>query len=198
MIKTLQQQLTKSFKADQHEWNGKGHIYVSVNSTIERLNSLIDAAGDPVPWDFQSKHFSTAISPTKTRNGKDQYDAFCVGELSIGNLGIRMGTGADSNADLDTASKSSQAYALRKGGNYFGVAMYLLMNPKEEDALVKHLVNNDPDDVDAMKEAVVLLLKIRKLDVSAANLMAEFGVTLEQLKDDSEVWVKILKSENRI
>lgn len=198
----LYKQCYKAFRADEHEHNGKGHIYVSVNSTIQRLNELQIQTDsnfwEPADWSFQSKHFTTAISPTQTRNGKDQYDAFCVGELTIPGLGTRMGTGADTNADLDTASKSSQAYALRKAGNQFGIAHYLLMNPKEEDALVKHLVASDEDDVAAMQLGVTMLMDIRKIDVSAANIVSTFGVTLDDLKTDSEVWLKILKGENRI
>lgn len=197
MIETLQQQLTKSFRADEHEWNGKGHIYVNVNATIQRLNELNDV-GQPAFWSFTSSHFSSSVSPTVTKAGKAQYDSFVVGELRIADLGSRMGTGADTNMDLDTSAKSAQAYALRKAANQFGVAMYLLRNPKEEELLVKHLMNNDPDDNDAMKEAVVMLLGIRKLEVSATNIVKEFGVTLESLKNDKEVWLNILKSENRL
>lgn len=182
----------KAFRSDEHEWNGKKHIYVNVNATIQRLNEL------GVPWSFESKHFNSQVSPNTTNAGKTQYDSFCVGELTIEGLGKRMGTGADTNMDLDTSAKSAQAYSLRKAANQFGVAMYLLRNPKKEEALVKFLENNDPDDSDAMKEAVVMLMEIRKLDVSAANIVSEFDVDLEQLKTDSEVWVKILKSENRI
>lgn len=204
MIESLQKQLSKAFKADQHEWNGKGHIYVNVNSTIERLNSLVDIDGWPVPWSFGNKHFSTAISPTRTKptpafpDGKAQYDAFCVGELTIGALGTRMGTGADTNVDLDTASKSSQAYSLRKGANYFGVAMYLLTNPQQESDLVKYLNSSDVDDSEAMKAAVLMVMEIRKIEVSAVNLCNEFNIDIERFKTDGEVWKDILVQENRI
>lgn len=197
-MKTLYEQLHKAFRADEHEWNNKKHIYVNVNATIQRLNELKDVAADPIGWSFESKHFSHSVNSKQTSTSKDQYNAFCVGELTIPDLGTRMGTGADTNADLDTASKSAQAYALRKAANQFGVAMYLLRNPGEEDELVKHLVNNDPDDSDAMKEGVIKLMAIRGIEVSAANLVDTFGVSLDNVKNDSEIFRKILQKENRI
>ncbi len=218
----LYDQLKKAFKADEHEFNFQGHIYVSVNATIERLNELLVvenewdmrirlgiAPGAPLPpnaerilipsrWDWSSEHFSHSLNPVETRGGKPQYDCFTVGELSIEGLGTRMGSGADTNADLDTAAKSSQAYAMRKAGNQFGLAMYLLRNPAKEAELVKFLVNADQDDPVAMKQAVTMLMDIRKLDPTAANLLSEFNVTLQDIKDDSETFLKILQKENRI
>lgn len=191
-MKELYSRCSKAFRADEHEFNFQGHIYVNVNATIRRLNEL------EVTWSFQSKHFSHEVSPTLTNSDKNQYDCFAVGELTIGDLGTRLGTGADTNADLDTAAKSAQAYAIRKAANQFGIAMYLLQNPKEESELVKYLLKADADNTEDMKEAVIRLMRIRKIDPSAANLVTEFGVSLEELKDDPEIFYKILHKENRL
>lgn len=182
----LYKQCYKAFRADEHEWLQKKYIYVTVNSTIQRLNELSTA------WDLRYMNSGLEIQLPKN------YLAHCSAELTIPGLGTRMGSGAASIPDPDNAFKAAQAYALRKAANQFGVAHYLLMNPEEESDLVKHLLNNDPDDGDAMKQAVVMLMGIRKLEVSAANIVSTFDVDLEQLKTDSEVWTKILKQENRI
>lgn len=182
----LYKQCYKAFRADEHEWLQNKFIYVTVNSTIQRLNELSEM------WDLRYMNSGLELQPPKN------YLAHCSAELTIPGLGTRMGNGAASLGDPDNAFKSAQAYALRKAANQFGVAHYLLMNPNEESDLVKHLLAHDPDDAEAMKQGVIMLMGIRDKEVSAANLVAEFNISLEQLKTDSEVWQKILRGENRI
>lgn len=192
----LYKQCYKAFRADEHEWLQNKYIYVTVNSTIQRLNELYDGAGYSIGWSLT--HKDSSLVETVDNKGRPSYLTTCSAELTIPGLGTRMGSGAATNGDPDNSFKAAQAYALRKAGNQFGVTHYLLMNPEAESNLVKHLLNNDPDDTEAMKEAVVMLMKIRNLEVSAANLVQEFDIDLEQLKTDSEVWRKILVGENRI
>lgn len=180
----------KAFRADEHEWLQNKFIYVTINSTIQRLN---EACPD---WSLQQKHFNMVLNPSKGKNG--EYESVMVAELSIPNMGTRMGTGAASNFDPDNSAKSAQAYALRKAANQFGVAHYLLMNPENESDLVKYLLANDWDDREAMKQACTMLLDIRKVEVSADGFINTFDVTLDELKNDEEIFKKILKQENRI
>lgn len=221
----LYKQCHKAFKAEEHEWLQNKFIYVTVNSTIQRLNELVlggplkevygfgekvdndpsriptfERLTTPVQWSLE--HSNSSLVPYDVTNSsgvvKTNFLSHCAVELTIPGLGTRMGSGADSSFDPDNAAKSAQAYALRKAANQFGVAHYLLMNPEKESDLVKHLLASDIDDEVAMKTGVVMLMEIRKLDVSTANLQAEFKVSLEDIKGDVEIFKKILQQENRI
>lgn len=215
---SLYKQCYKAFRADEHEWLQNKFIYVTINSTIQRLNELVvpeesyqynnrTGSNGPIPptvqrmlvpveWGLEYK--DATFTSYLDAKGKPAFLASCHAELEIPGLGIRMGSGADSSFDPDNAVKSAQAYCLRKAANQFGIAHYLLMNPEKESDLVKQLKNNDPDDDEEMKKAVVMLLDIRKLEPSLENLVGEFGVTVDQVKNDTEIFKKILKQENRI
>lgn len=122
--------LAAEFEADEHEYV-QGMIYIGINPTIRRLNAW--SAEYNQPWDFELQ--DPVIENTGKMTGgnkpKPIYRATVVGSLTLGGygdgrLGTRDGSGSAESFDMDTAVKSAQAYALRKAGNLFGVAGYLL------------------------------------------------------------------------
>lgn len=120
--------LAAEFEADEHEYV-EGLIYIGINPTIRRLNAW--SAEFDQPWDFALQTPMIENTGKSTKSGKPIYRATVVGSLSLGgyfvsSLGTRDGSGSAESFDMDTAVKSAQAYALRKAGNLFGVAGYLL------------------------------------------------------------------------
>lgn len=146
----------RPFKYHELQKNFKGHLYASIQATQARLNDL------GVPWDLT--HNSLVVERYQAINKKNEtvtnYDAFCSVQLTIEGLGTRMGTGADTNQDCDTATKSALAYALRKAGNQFGIAWYITNKPAEEVALWSFLNNADLTDLSDLKEAVKMVMKL--------------------------------------
>lgn len=153
---TLLDHCNKPFRYYELQKNFKGHLYASVQATQARLNDL------GVPWNLT--HNSLVVERYQWVNAKGKevtnYDAYCSVQLEIESLGSRCGTGADTNQDPDTATKSALAYALRKAGNQFGIAWYITNKPAEEVALWEFLSGADLTDLTTVKKAVKMVADI--------------------------------------
>lgn len=151
---TLLDQCHRPFKYWQHEFLQGKFIYVRVQDTVLRLNSL------GVPWSFDQGPVEITESPLKTKNGSVQWDAVTYGQLSIEGMGSRGAPGASTNTDKDNASKAAHSFALRKAASLFGVSHYLMQHPKEETDLVNFLNNADLTDLSDLKKAVKMCADI--------------------------------------
>lgn len=167
----------RPFKYYEHEFNQQKHIYVKIQNTVLRLNSL------GVPWDFTVNSVSVVDNPAKTSTNKSQYDAVVSAQLHIEGLGNRGAVGADTNFDKDNAVKSAASYALRKAGSLFGISHYLMVSPKENSALVNFLNNADLTDLSDLKKAVAHVAGIDGM--SALELLQKYGVTKDNVTVDS-------------
>jgi hypothetical protein len=95
----------------------------------------------------------------RTTNDKAQYGFWCHGTLEINVDGVwvrRDGSGADINVEPDTAAKSAQAYALRKAGNYFNLARYL-MKKSERDMIGLQKQYLSSGDIGVLKQMAQIL-----------------------------------------
>lgn len=144
----------RPFKWWEHEHNPQGHIYIKIQSTVQRLNSL------GVPWNLIQGTPTMSLNSKKTSSGKDQYDVVVAVQLEIEGLGSRGASGGDTNFDPDNAVKSAGSYALRKAGSLFGINHYLMLHPKEESAFVNHMASADLTDIADVKKAVALVADI--------------------------------------
>lgn len=152
--------LSRYFLPEEHEWNEQRHVYVGVPHTIRRLNE----AG---PWSFTLSKSEVLPTGKTTRSGKDIFRCDVIGELFIDDLGERSGSGSDESHDVDTAMKSAQAYALRKAGNLFGIALYLW-----DDAGQKYA--EDPSNLDNLKQIVFTHARRGGFRGYTADELAEF------------------------
>lgn len=190
-FKNLSEMCHRPFRYWELQKNFKGHLYASIQATQARLNNL------GVPWDLT--HNSLVVERYQALNKKNEtvtnYDAFCSVQLHIEGLGTRMGTGADTNQDCDTATKSALAYALRKAGNQFGIAWYITNKPAEEVALWSFLIDADLTDLDDLKEVVRMCAKID--DKTPVEWLGERVGTETIIYDEAKL-TEILRVEGRI
>lgn len=142
------------FKYYEHEFLQGKYIYVRIQSTVLRLNSL------GVPWSFDQGPVEITESASKTGQGKVQYDAVTYGQLSIEGMGSRGAPGASTNTDKDNAAKAAHSFALRKAGSLFGVSQYLMVNPAAETEFVNFMNSADLGDLNTLKKAVKLASEI--------------------------------------
>lgn len=158
----------RPFKYWEHEFNPQGHIYIKIQSTVQRLNSL------GVPWNLIQHPPVMGLNSQKTKTGKDQYDVICAVQLEIEGLGSRGASGGDTNFDPDNAVKSAGSYALRKAGSLFGISHYLMVNPKDNVALVNFLSNADLENITDLTKAVKLAAKIEGVEPTRDGINSKF------------------------
>lgn len=144
----------KPFPWYSHEFLQGKYIYVRVQDTVLRLNSL------GVPWSFDQGPVEITESPHKTKNGGIQWDAVTHGQLMIQNMGSRGAPGASTSTDKDNASKAAHSFSLRKAASLFGISHYLMLNPDKETDFVNHMANADLTDLNDVKKAVALVADI--------------------------------------
>lgn len=181
--------LEAEFEPDEHKYEQGGNLYVGIDPTIRRLNEFQKKFD--VDWHFdikQSTHTSENVPETK--NGKPQYLATVTCSLTIGDyncgLGTRDGEGAAINFDPDTAKKSAQAYALRKAGNQFGIALYL-KSVEDRESMEQQM--RDAGEVTALKSQLIDVAELNGVvfeDDPSKNLLmvaAHFKVLPADLKD---------------
>lgn len=148
----------KPFKWWEHEFNPQGHIYVKIQNTHLRLNSL------GVPWHWNVDNVTVVDNHELTRSGKKQYDAVVWGHLTIEGLGTRGAPAANTNFDKDNAVKGADSYATRKAGSKFGISHYLMVNPQAESNFVKFMETANLADLPTAKKAVKLVADIAGVD----------------------------------
>lgn len=180
--------LSAEFHPDDHEWNEANHIYIGITPTIQRLNDF--SAEFDVAWDWIIQEPKIEDTGKLTRTEKPIYRATVVGMLTIGTydcgLGTRSGPGSDENFDMDTAIKSAQAYALRKAGNLFGVAAYLLSEDTRNDMI--NLIDNQGEIV-ALKDRLITSAELNGLEftddpgLNAALVAGHYNVLVSDLSD---------------
>lgn len=151
---TLLDQCHKPFKYWQHEFLQGKFIYVRVQDTVLRLNSL------GVPWSFDQGPVEIVENPVKTKNGSTQYDAVTYGQLSIEGMGSRGAPGASTNTDKDNAAKAAHSFALRKASSLFGISHYLMQHPQAETEFVNFMNDADMTIMADLKKAVSMCAKI--------------------------------------
>lgn len=178
----------KPFKYHEHEFLQGRFIYVRIQSTVQRLNSL------GVPWDFVQAPVEIAENPKKTSNGGTQWDAVTHGQLTIQGLGSRGAPGASTSTDKDNASKAAHSFALRKAASLFGISHYLMVNPDAESDFVNFMNSADLTDLTTLKKAVKKVADIA--DTTPAELLGKHGV----LKDGYSAYdlTDVLRNEGRI
>lgn len=188
--KALLEACHKPFAYYDHEFNPQGHIYIKIQSTVLRLNSL------GVPWDWIVTSETIVDNPNKTRQGKDQYDAVVRGQLVIEGLGSRGANGAGTNFDKDNVVKAAGSYALRKAGSLFGISHYLMVRPQENSDLVKHLTGMDMTDLKELKKAVILMAQADGAEPTLAGIKGYYGIKAEI--SSVEGIINLLTREGRI
>lgn len=132
------------FKYYEHEFLQGKYIYIRIQATVQRLNSL------GVPWSFEQGpvEFTEKFAHTH-------------GQLMIQNMGTRGAPGAAAlHGDADNAAKAAHSFALRKAASLFGVSHYLMQHPKEETAFVNFMNSADLNDVTDLKRSVKLIADI--------------------------------------
>lgn len=103
----------KTGEVKQRTQGGRKLDYISIDSTIRRLNEVLG-----VEW---STDFIGSPSLVDTGSGY-----LATVSLSLNALGkSAVGVGADKATDPDKALKTALAEALKKAGHQFGVGLYL-------------------------------------------------------------------------
>lgn len=168
---TLLNKCKKPFPWDAHEFLQGKFIYVRIQDTVIRLNSL------GVPWDFiQGRVEYTEEIVEKEGKKTKWYTAATEGQLTIEGLGSRGAPGAARGTDQDNAGKSAHSFALRKAGSLFGISHYLMVSPKEWSDFVNFMANADLDTEEDLKKAVLMSAKIDGTD--PRSWMAGHGVDI--------------------
>jgi hypothetical protein len=161
---TLLDACHKPFKWHSHEFLQGKFIYVRVQDTVLRLNSL------GVPWSFDQGPVEITENPARTKpskfapEGNIQYDAVTYGQLSIEGMGSRGAPGASTSTDKDNASKAAHSLALRKAASLFGVSHYLMQNPNDNAEFVNFMANANLDDLTDIKKAVKMAADLEGID----------------------------------
>jgi len=180
--------LEAEFEPEEHKYEQGGNLYVGIDPTIRRLNSFQKQF--ECDWHFNITESRIEDAQIPTKNGKPQFRATITATLTIGDynlgLGSRDGTGSAINFDSDTAIKSAQAYALRKAGNLFGIALYL---KDEDDRTEMEQQMRDQGEITALKDRLGEVAELNDVEFTDninenAQRMADFlGVKVDDLKD---------------
>lgn len=107
--------------------------YISIDDTINRFNEVlgvdwsVEALGPPM-WEYRDGNHQVIVNIRLDAMGKTAY-----------------GVGAGENSDLDNASKTALAEAIKKAGHQFGVGLYLWDENKRE-AIAKSRRNDGKEE----------------------------------------------------
>lgn len=183
-MKELIKFLSAEFHPDDHEYNEQKHIYIGITPTINRLNEW--SAKFDLTWDWIIDSPVIEDTGKVTKSGKAIYRATISGTLTLEGMGTRAGPGSAESFDMDTAVKSAQAYALRKAGNLFGVAAYLLAEDTR-NAMLEQIDNQG--EIVALKSQLVDSAEISGIEftddaaTNAALVAAHYNVLVSELSD---------------
>lgn len=150
---------------------GRKLDYISIDSTIRRLNDVLGAE-----W---STRFVGV--PTLTDVG-GQYLAVVTLELEALSKKA-VGVGADKASDPDKALKTALAEALKKAGHQFGVGLYLW--DEGERAIVARDRAAASGDIAALKAKVFEKALEGGAKATAAGVAEFFNVSVEDLQNAS-------------
>ena len=185
---TIIEDLCRKFDPAIFKFNQQGHVYITVQHFIERLNT------SNVRWQSTTRNSSITLSPNTTSTGKAQWVTHATVDVSFYDEELKgfltyTGWGADENFDPNTAMKTAGAEAFKKACNQIGIGFYLLGkdNP-ERDIHVDHYNYIQSGDINDLKKAVSKAARVDgytgPLDASMATF---FNVKPADLQDASKL-----------
>lgn len=147
--------------------------FISIDSTIRRFNDVLGTGWSTTDVSYDVNMMADgnfAVVVSLTLNALDK---------------SAVGVGGDKAKDLDKAIKTALAEALKKAGHQFGVGLYLWLE-EERNAIAVARDGGVYDPLLTIKRKVADLAIVQGLDdLSATGIATHFGVSVEDLQDET-------------